>query len=231
MPKQLTKVMLACLLTAGGCYQTVYAQQAVSASQTNGTCTGTVTDSTGEPMVGASVFVVGTNKGTSTDIDGRFSLAGVKEGATLRISSVGYTPINVKWEGQPLSVVLADEGNQLDEVVVVGYGIQKKVNLTGAVATVNGDVLKDRPLTNIGQGLQGVIGNLNVSANNGGAPGATSSFNVRGTTSLNGGGPLVLVDNVQMDPNLVNPNDIESVTVLKDAASAAIYGARAAYGV
>ena len=223
--------MLACLLSVGGCYQAVYAQQTASASQTNGTCTGTVTDSTGEPMVGASVFVIGSNKGTSTDIDGNFSLAGVKSGATLRISSVGYKTVNVTWEGQPLSVVLEDEGNQLDEVVVVGYGIQKKVNLTGAVATVNGDVLKDRPITNIGQGLQGVIGNLNVTANNGGAPGATSSFNVRGTTSLNGGGPLVLVDNVQMDPNLVNPNDIESVTVLKDAASAAIYGARAAYGV
>ena len=223
--------MLACLLSAGGCYQAVYAQEAAGVSQTNGTCTGTVTDSTGEPMVGASVFVIGTNKGTSTDIDGRFSLTGVNKGATLRISSVGYTTVNVKWDGQPLSVVLSDEGNQLDEVVVVGYGIQKKVNLTGAVATVNGDVLKDRPITNIGQGLQGVIGNLNVSANNGGAPGATSSFNVRGTTSLNGGSPLVLVDNVQMDANLVNPNDIESVTVLKDAASAAIYGARAAYGV
>lgn len=223
--------MLACLLSAGGCYQAVYAQEAAGVSQTNGTCTGTVTDSTGEPMVGASVFVIGTNKGTSTDIDGRFSLTGVNKGATLRISSVGYTTVNVKWDGQPLSVVLSDEGNQLDEVVVVGYGIQKKVNLTGAVATVNGDVLKDRPITNIGQGLQGVIGNLNVSANNGGAPGATSSFNVRGNTSLNGGSPLVLVDNVQMDANLVNPNDIESVTVLKDAASAAIYGARAAYGV
>ncbi|WP_439787598.1 carboxypeptidase-like regulatory domain-containing protein, partial [Paramuribaculum intestinale] len=98
-----------------------------------------MTDSTGEPMVGASVFVIGTNKGTSTDIDGRFSLTGVNKGATLRISSVGYTTVNVKWDGQPLSVVLSDEGNQLDEVVVVGYGIQKKVNLTGSVATVNGD--------------------------------------------------------------------------------------------
>lgn len=223
--------MLACLLSVGGCYQAVYAQQTASASQTNGTCTGTVTDSTGEPMVGASVFVIGSNKGTSTDIDGNFSLAGVKSGATLRISSVGYKTVNVKWEGQPLSVVLEDEGNQLDEVVVVGYGVQKKVNLTGAVASVNGDVLQDRPITNIGQGLQGKIGNLNITPSSGGAPGSTSSFNVRGTTSLNGGGPLVLVDNVQMDPNLVNPNDIESVTVLKDAASAAIYGARAAYGV
>lgn len=121
--------------------------------------------------------------------------------------------------------------NDLNEVVVVGYGTQKKANLTGAVASVNGSVLENRPISNIGQGLQGVVPNLNVSMGHGGAPGAGASFNVRGTTSLNGGEPLVLVDNVQMDANLVNPDDIESISVLKDAASAAIYGARAAYGV
>lgn len=119
----------------------------------------------------------------------------------------------------------------MDEVVVVGYGTQKKANLSGAVAAVDGKVLQDRPITNIGQGLQGVVPNLNITMNNGGAPGATSSFNIRGNTSLNGGSPLVLVDNVQMDANLVNPDDIESISVLKDAASASIYGARAAYGV
>ena len=117
------------------------------------------------------------------------------------------------------------------QVVVVGYGTQKKANLSGAVAAVDGKVLQDRPITNIGQGLQGVVPNLNITMNNGGAPGATSSFNIRGNTSLNGGSPLVLVDNVQMDANLVNPDDIESISVLKDAASASIYGARAAYGV
>ena len=113
----------------------------------------------------------------------------------------------------------------------MGYGTQKKANLSGAVAAVDGKVLQDRPITNIGQGLQGVVPNLNITMNNGGAPGATSSFNIRGNTSLNGGSPLVLVDNVQMDANLVNPDDIESISVLKDAASASIYGARAAYGV
>ena len=95
--------------------------------------------------------------------------------------------------------------NDLNEVVVVGYGTQKKANLTGAVASVSGSVLENRPISNLGQGLQGVVPNLNVSMGKGGAPGAGASFNVRGTTSLNGGGPLVLVDNVQMDANLVNP--------------------------
>ena len=130
-----------------------------------------------------------------------------------------------------MQVVLQSSVNDLNEVVVVGYGTQKKANLTGAVASVNGSVLENRPISNIGQGLQGVVPNLNVSMGHGGAPGAGASFNVRGTTSLNGGEPLVLVDNVQMDANLVNPDDIESISVLKDAASAAIYGARAAYGV
>ncbi len=231
MPKQLAKVMLACLLSAGGGYHAVYAQQSASTSVTVGTCTGTVTDQTGEPIIGASVIVQGTSNGAATNLDGEFTLKNVKKGDKIRISSIGYRTQELVWDGSPLTVVMTEDENLLDEVVVVGYGVQKKVNLTGAVATVSGDVLQDRPITNIGQGLQGKIGNLIVSPTSGGAPGSTSSFNVRGTTSLNGGGPLVLVDNVQMDPNLVNPDDIESVTVLKDAASAAIYGARAAYGV
>lgn len=125
-----------------------------------------------------------------------------------------------KWDGNAIKIVLNEDSKALDEVVVVGYGTQKKANLTGAVASVNGDVLENRPISNIGQGLQGVVPNLNVSMSRGGAPGANSTFNVRGTTSLNGGEPLVLVDNVQMDPNLVNPDDIESISVLKDAARA-----------
>src|SRR5690606_23760664 len=145
---------------------------------------------------------------------------------------VGYVTQEIRYEGQDrLDVQLEEDTQALDEVVVVGYGTQRRVNLTGAVESVSGSVLENRPITNIGQGLQGVVPNLNITMNNGGAPGASSNFNIRGTTSLNGGSPLVLVDNVQMDPNLVNPDDIESISVLKDAASAAIYGARAAYGV
>ena len=165
------------------------------------------------------------------NLDGDFSLSGVTKGSILVVSFVGYQNTEVKWNGQPLTIVLKEDTKVLDEVVVVGYGTQKKANLSGAVAAVDGKVLQDRPITNIGQGLQGVVPNLNITMNNGGAPGATSSFNIRGNTSLNGGSPLVLVDNVQMDANLVNPDDIESISVLKDAASASIYGARAAYGV
>ena len=182
-------------------------------------------------VIGASVVVKGTTNGTITGLDGDFSLSGVTKGSILVVSFVGYQNTEVKWNGQPLTIVLKEDTKVLDEVVVVGYGTQKKANLSGAVAAVDGKVLQDRPITNIGQGLQGVVPNLNITMNNGGAPGATSSFNIRGNTSLNGGSPLVLVDNVQMDANLVNPDDIESISVLKDAASASIYGARAAYGV
>ena len=173
--------------------------------------------------------VSGGGNGTVTDIDGNFSV-NAAPGSLLTFSYTGFKPQTVKAQ-EGMQVVLQSSVNDLNEVVVVGYGTQKKANLTGAVASVNGNVLENRPISNIGQGLQGVVPNLNISMGHGGAPGAGASFNVRGTTSLNGGEPLVLVDNVQMDANLVNPDDIESISVLKDAASAAIYGARAAYGV
>ncbi len=118
----------------------------------------------------------------------------------------------------------------IDEVVIVGYGKQKKVNLTGAVASVSAKQLESRPIANLGQGLQGLIPNLNINVGSG-KPGQGSTFNIRGTTSINGGDPLILVDNVQMDPNLINPADVATVTVLKDAASTAIYGVRGAFGV
>ena len=187
---------------------------------------GSVTSDSGEPLTGVTVKVSGGGNGTVTDIDGNFSV-NAAPGSLLTFSYTGFKPQTVKG----MQVVLQSSVNDLNEVVVVGYGTQKKANLTGAVASVNGSVLENRPISNIGQGLQGVVPNLNVSMGHGGAPGAGASFNVRGTTSLNGGEPLVLVDNVQMDANLVNPDDIESISVLKDAASAAIYGARAAYGV
>ncbi len=118
----------------------------------------------------------------------------------------------------------------LDEVVVVGYGSQKKVNLTGAVAAMDGERLESRPIPNVGEGLQGVIANLNVNIRNG-DPAAPIDFNIRGFESINGGSPLVLVDGVPMDLNKLNPNDIANISVLKDASAAAVYGARAAFGV
>ena len=203
----------------------------VSLSQQNGKVVCVVEDSFG-PVIGASVVVKGTTNGNVTDMDGKVVLENLKKGDIIQISYIGYATQEITYTGQPsIPVTLKEDTQALQEVVVVGYGTQKKENLTGAVAAVAGDVLENRPITNVGQGLQGVVPNLNVTMSKGGAPGSSSDFNIRGNNSINGGSPLVLVDNVQMDANLVNPEDIASISVLKDAASAAIYGARAAYGV
>lgn len=190
--------------------------------------TGTVTDVAGEPIIGASVIVKGSQTGTITNLDGNFTISAPK-GATLIISFIGYISQEIVVTGKPLNISMKEDSKQLDEVVVVGFATVKKENLTGAVSSVDSKILEDRPLTNLGQGLQGAVSNLNITTS--GRPGEGSTYNVRGTTSLSGGGPLILVDGVQMDPNLINPQDVKSVSVLKDAASASIYGSRAAYGV
>ena len=195
---------------------------------------GQVTDSVGNPLVGASVIVKGSGKGTSTDANGNFELKGVKDNAILVISFSGYSNRDYKVNGQILAnITLVRSTSPMDEVVVIGYGTEKKSNLTGAVAQVSGKVLENRAVTNIGLGLQGLIGNLNISTvSDPGGVGTPSTFNIRGVTSLNGGGPLFVVDGVPANSiDNINPNDIESITVLKDAASSAVYGARAAYGV
>lgn len=191
---------------------------------------GKVVDKSGESLPGAAIRILGKEQGAVTDFDGQFTITANK-GDKLEISFIGYiTKTVVANNSNELVIVLEEDSKTLDEVVVVGYGTQKKVNLTGAVASVSSDALESRPITNLSQGLQGMIGNLNISASNG-SPGKGYGFNVRGTTSINSAGPLVLIDGVQMDPNLVNPADVESVSVLKDAASASIYGTQAAYGV
>lgn len=189
---------------------------------------GTVTDASG-PVIGATVMQKGTTNGTITDMDGKFSLDGVKKGDVIQITYIGYIMQEITYTGKPIQVKLVEDSKKLDEVVVVGYATVKKANLTGAVSAVDSKVLEDRPIINLGQGLQGTIPNLNITTS--GQPGQGSTYNVRGETSINGGSPLVLVDGVEMDPNLINPQDVASVSVLKDAASASIYGARAAYGV
>ena len=192
--------------------------------------TGIVREVNKEPIIGANVSVKGTTNGTMTDIDGNFTLT-VSSENTLVISFIGYhTQEIVVGDRTDFNITLLENNKILDEVVVVGYGTQKKVNLTGSVASVSADVLESRPITNLSQGLQGLIGNLNISNSNG-APGKGAGFNIRGTTSINSSGPLILVDGAQMDPNMINPADVESVSVLKDAASASIYGTQAAYGV
>lgn len=199
-------------------------------AQTGRTIKGTVSDKS-EPIIGANIIVKGTTNGTITDIDGNFTLSNVPENATLVVSFIGYLPQEVKVGKQPnFQIVLKEDSQTLDEVVVVGYGSQKKVNLTGSVGQIDSKALESRPLANATSALQGTIPNLQITPASG-APGADVSINVRGTTSINGGGPLVLVDGVEMSLSLVNPNDIANVTVLKDAAASAIYGVRAAYGV
>lgn len=208
----------------------VYASYANEATQQKEDCKGVVKDATGETVIGASVRVKDGEVGTITDFDGNFSLSGVKKGQTLIISFIGYQTQEVVWNGTFVNVTLKEDTQTLDEVVVVGFGSQKKANLTGSVAQVKmDDVLGERPITSVKNALQGTMPGLTVSG--GSSPGESKSFNIRGTVSINGMDPLVLIDNVEGDIDLLNPEDIESVSVLKDAASSAIYGARAAAGV
>lgn len=193
---------------------------------------GKIVDETGAPLAGVSIVEKGTVNGTSTGEDGNFSLKVSGENAVLIVSNVGYVPLEVAVKNHNYErIVLKKEENKLDEVIVVGYGTQKKVNLTGAVAQVGSEVLDNRPVANISQALQGAIPNVNINFNSG-RPGAEGSFNIRGNTSINGGGaPLVLIDGVPGNLNNINPRDVENISVLKDAASAAIYGARGSFGV
>ncbi len=205
------------------------------------TLKGTVTDSKGEAIIGANVLEEGTANGVITDLEGNYTLK-VKSGSNLVVSYIGYITQKVK-AGTKTVIELNEDALALDEVVIVGFGTQKKVNLTGAVASVSSEVFENKPVGNIGQALQGVIPNLNISSTSA-SPNAVPTFNVRGGTSMEqdskgkwevkNGSPLILVDGVQMDEtylSMLNPNDIENISLLKDAASSAIYGARATYGV
>ena len=195
-------------------------------------CEGVVKDAKGEPVVGASVRVKGTTTGATTDAQGRFSFAGAKAGATIEVSCIGYATITVRYAGAPLTITLQEDSKVLDDVVVVGYGVQRKVNLTGAVSSVKGKELAQRPVADATQSLQGLVPGLLVSNTASGRPGGVGSLALRGQGNLSGSAtPYVLVDGVEMSLSDINPNDIENISVLKDAAASAIYGARAAYGV
>jgi len=193
---------------------------------------GTVVDSaTGEPLVGVSVKVKGKQKGTVTDVNGSFSLD-VSDESTLEVSFVGYTTQNIEVESQnSFTIRLATSSTGLDQLIVVGYSTQSKRNITGAVDQISGEELTSRPMTNLNQGLQGVSPNVNIDIQNG-KPFAKPTINIRGTTSIGqGGSALVLIDGVEGDPSMINPNDIQSISVLKGPAASAEYGARAAFGV
>jgi len=203
-----------------------------STEQVSNQCTGTITDANGEPIIGASVQVKGTHDGAVTDLDGRFSLSNVPKNATLLISYVGFTTQEVTWKGSPLKIRLTEDQQSLNEVVVVGYGTQKKANLSGSVAQINGKALENRPINNVSSGLQGLMPGITITGSNG-APGMDGgSIRVRGVGTLNNASPYILVDGVETSNlNSLDPQDIESISVLKDAASAAIYGSKASNGV
>lgn len=201
-------------------------------TQQAGICKGLVKDATGESVIGASVVVKGTTNGTITDFDGNFSLDGIKKGDVIVISYVGYQKQEIKWNGSPLNVILKEDSKTLSEVVVVGYGTQKKANLSGSVAMVDSKELENRPIQNVSSGLQGLMPGVAITGTNG-APGQDAGkIRVRGIGTLNEAGPYILVDGIETGTlSAVDPNDIESISVLKDAASAAIYGSKAANGV
>lgn len=195
---------------------------------------GKVTETTGGPLPGSTVQVKGTTSGTMTDGNGQFTI-NVPANATstsLIISFIGYKTAEVVVGAQDeINISLESEALALEEVVVVGYGEQKKINLTGAVSQIGSEVIENRPAPNVTRLLQGALPNLNIGMSTG-APTNSSTYNIRGTTSIgSGGSALVLIDGVQGNPDLLNASDIASVTILKDASSAAVYGSRAAFGV
>ncbi len=193
---------------------------------------GKVVDSEGLPLPGVTVVVKGTSNGTVTNADGNYSVTNITEDATLVFSFVGMLTQEVEVGMQTtVNVTMKADAIGVDEVVVIGYGTQKKSNMTAAVETVNTEVLQNRPVKTVSEMLQGVVPNLNISMKSG-APDAEASINIRGFTGINSlGSPLILVDGVEQDINLVNANDIENISVLKDAAASAIYGSRAPNGV
>ena len=194
--------------------------------------TGVVRDTEGYPVIGAGVMVVGQTYGTVTDEDGKWSLELKNGEVTLEFSAMGYQTVTMSTKGQnDMAVTMSTDTQFLDEVVVVGYGTQKKVNLTGSVAMVSSEDMASRPSSSLASGLQGMLPGVTV-VNASGQPGASNTtIRVRGIGTIGNANPLILIDGVEGDISAVNPEDIESVSVLKDAASAAIYGARAANGV
>ena len=211
----------------------VFAAEAKESLQPR-TITGTVTDSDGEALIGVSITIKGTSTGTITDAGGKYTLAGVPADAVLVFTYVGMLDQEIPLgDRTTIDVTMAADLMGLDEVVVIGYGTKKKINLTGAVSIAGKEEIENRPVANVQQALQGVVPNLFITTSGEtGEPGGEMSMSIRGLTSIEGdASPYVLVDGIPMGINDVDPSDIESISVLKDVASTSIYGARAAYGV
>ena len=201
------------------------------AQQQRKTITGTVVDAAGVPVIGANIVEVGTTNGTVTDVDGKFSLS-VDNNAVIKVSYIGYLEQNINAAGRSsFNVTLKEDIETLDEVVVIGYGTVRKKDLTGSVGSVRSAELMQRPATNLSQSLAGKIAGVNVSTNSG-RPGGNPTIRIRGYSSIQASNdPLYIVDGIPSDINSLNPNDIESIDVLKDASSTAIYGTRGSNGV
>lgn len=207
--------------------------QGVNVVQQQISVSGVVVDNQGNPVIGASVLEEKTSNGTITNLDGEFKLT-VAAGAMLKITFIGYKDVLVKASDvKDLKIVLEEDTETLDEVVVVGFGTQKKVNLTGSVAVVGQEEIASRPVTTATQALQGLVPGLQISTSNGSLE-SSSSINIRGTGTIgqgSSGSPLILIDGMEGDINTLNPQDIENISVLKDAAASSIYGSRAPFGV
>lgn len=233
MKKQLALFTALCLACGMPSVYTGLPASGFTASAQTSRATGIVTDENGEPMIGVSVTVKGHKTGVTTDIDGKFTIA-ASQGETIVFSFVGYRPKEVKFTGASMNVQLESNSEVLQEMVVVGYGAQKRQNLTGAVATVDvGKALEGRQIADVGRGLQGTTAGLNVVIPNG-EIGSDPTIRIRGQVGSPEGSaaPLILLDNVEIPSiQIVNPDDVESISVLKDAAASSIYGSKAAFGV
>ena len=226
-------VLLSATLCSGGMWAAdVTTAPKVGVAQQQATLKGTVTDALG-PVPGASVIVKGTTNGMVTDMDGNFVLTDLKNGDIIQVSFIGYVTQEITYTGQTsLTIQLAEDTQKLEEVVVVGYGTQKKANMTGAVAQVDSKVLESRPVQNVSTALQGTMPGVTITAGEGRPGQDGGTIRVRGVGTLNNANPYILVDGIETSTmNEVDPNDIESISVLKDAASAAIYGSKASNGV
>lgn len=214
-------------------FMILFSMLAIGAYAQNKKVSGIINDTNGEPVIGASVLEKGTSNGTITDLNGQFSL-NVQENATLVVSYIGYKTQELKSiHGKSLNITLIEDAKALEEVVVVGFGTQKKVNLTGAVGIANSKDLESRPVTTATQALQGLVPGLQITTDNG-ELGKSMSINIRGKGTIgagSSGAPLILVDGMEGDLETINPQDIENISVLKDAAASSIYGSRAPFGV
>lgn len=204
-----------------------------SLQQQKRTITGVVKDDLGEPIIGANVVISGTTNGTITDFDGKFSLADVSEKDLINVSYIGYLTKEIKIAGTTVfNINLNEDTQKLEEVVIVGYGTQRKANLSGAVAQVDSKELANRPISNVSSGLQGLMPGVTITSGQGRPGQDQSTIRIRGVGTLNSSNPYILIDGIESESmNQIDPNDIETISVLKDASSAAIYGSKASNGV